>query len=60
MASYDQPGALASPRGVKYNELEPTEGDYVALTAFDREYVESQLARCAQFLDLDFGQNRRG
>jgi len=26
------------------------EGDYVALSAFDRTYVESQLDRCARFL----------
>ena len=26
------------------------EGDYVALSAFDRTYVESQLDRCTQFL----------
>ena len=27
------------------------EGDYIALVAFDSDYVASQLARCAQFLD---------
>lgn len=28
------------------------EGDYVALVSFDREYVESQLDRCAKFLSM--------
>lgn len=27
------------------------EGDYVAFLSFDREYVESQLERCGQFLE---------
>jgi uncharacterized protein (UPF0332 family) len=48
-----KPGLLDVEWGKLYDQLfEPRqEGDYVALISFDREYVESQLTRCAQFLD---------
>lgn len=45
-------GLLDVEWGKLYDQLfeDRQEGDYVALISFDREYVESQLARCTQFL----------
>jgi uncharacterized protein (UPF0332 family) len=39
--------------GKLYDQLfeDRQEGDYVALIAFDREYIEAQLTRCTRFLD---------
>jgi uncharacterized protein (UPF0332 family) len=46
-------GLLDVRWGKLYDQLfeDRQEGDYVALIAFDREYVEAQLTRCTQFLD---------
>jgi uncharacterized protein (UPF0332 family) len=46
-------GLLDVKWGKLYDQLfeDRQEGDYVALIAFDREYVEGQLTRCTQFLD---------
>jgi uncharacterized protein (UPF0332 family) len=46
-------GLLDVKWGKLYDQLfeDRQEGDYVALIAFDREYVEAQLTRCTQFLD---------
>ncbi|MFQ5343385.1 MAG: HEPN domain-containing protein [Anaerolineae bacterium] len=46
-------GLLDVEWGKLYDHLfeDRQEGDYVALIAFEREYVESQLTRCTQFLD---------
>ena len=46
-------GLLDVKWGKLYDQLfeDRQEGDYVALIAFDREYVEAQLSRCTQFLD---------
>lgn len=46
-------GLLGVEWGKLYDQLfeDRQEGDYVALITFEREYVESQLTRCAQFLD---------
>jgi uncharacterized protein (UPF0332 family) len=46
-------GRLDVEWGKFYDRLfeDRQEGDYVALTAFDREYIESQLTLCTQFLD---------
>ena len=46
-------GLLDVKWGKLYDQLfeDRQEGDYVALIAFDREYVEVQLTRCTQFLD---------
>ncbi len=45
-------GLLDVKWGKLYDQLfeDRQEGDYVALIVFDRDYVESQLSRCAQFL----------
>ncbi len=45
-------GLLDVKWGKLYDQLfeDRQEGDYVALIAFDREYVEAQLTRCTQFL----------
>jgi uncharacterized protein (UPF0332 family) len=45
-------GPLDVKWGKLYDQLfeDRQEGDYVALTSFDREYIETQLTRCAQFL----------
>ncbi len=45
-------GLLDVEWGKLYDQLfeDRQEGDYVALISFDREYVESQLGRCTQFL----------
>lgn len=46
-------GLLDVEWGKLYDQLfeDRQEGDYVALIAFDREYVETQLTRCTQFLN---------
>jgi uncharacterized protein (UPF0332 family) len=46
-------GLLSTEGGKLYDQLfeDRQEGDYVALISFDREYIESQLAHCARFLD---------
>ncbi len=46
-------GLLDVKWGKLYDQLfeDRQEGDYVALIAFDREYVEAQLTRCTQFLN---------
>ena len=46
-------GPLDIEWGKLYDQLfeDRQEGDYIALISFDREYVESQLSRCAQFLE---------
>lgn len=46
-------GLLDMNWGKFYDQLfeDRQEGDYVALIAFDQEYVEAQLVRCTQFLD---------
>ena len=46
-------GPLDIEWGKLYDQLfeDRQEGDYIALISFDREYVESQLTRCAQFLE---------
>jgi len=46
-------GLLGVKWGKLYDQLfeDRQEGDYVALIAFDREYVEAQLTRCTQFLN---------
>ena len=46
-------GLLDVKWGKLYDQLfeDRQEGDYVALISFEREYVESQLAQCKQFLD---------
>ena len=45
-------GILDVTWGKFYDQLfeDRQEGDYVALISFDREYVETQLNRCSQFL----------
>jgi len=45
-------GQLDAEWGRFYDQLyeDRQEGDYVALVSFDREYVESQVDRCARFL----------
>lgn len=45
-------GLLDLEWGKLYDQLfeDRQEGDYVALTLFERGYVETQLARCSQFL----------
>ena len=45
-------GILDSNWGKFYDQLfeDRQEGDYLALTEFDPEYVRSQLARCRDFL----------
>ena len=45
-------GLLDVEWGKLYDQLfeDREEGDYVALVSFDREYVESQLVHCSQFL----------
>jgi uncharacterized protein (UPF0332 family) len=46
-------GLLDVKWGKLYDHLfeDRQEGDYVALSEFDRGYVEAQLTRCTQFLD---------
>ncbi|MBC7264045.1 MAG: HEPN domain-containing protein [Chloroflexi bacterium] len=46
-------GLLDVQWGRLYDQLfeDRQEGDYVALISFDREYVETQLTRCIQFLN---------
>lgn len=46
-------GLLDVKWGKLYDQLfeDRQEGDYVALISFEREYVESQLTRCTQFLN---------
>ena len=46
-------GLLETKWGKFYDQLfeDRQEGDYIALTEFDRDYVEDQLARCTQFLE---------
>jgi len=46
-------GLLDVEWGKFYDQLfeDRQEGDYIALTAFDSDYVASQLTCCAQFLD---------
>lgn len=46
-------GLLDVEWGKFYDQLfeDRQEGDYIALMAFDAVYVDSQLARCAEFLD---------
>jgi len=46
-------GPLDVRRGKLYDQLfeDRQEGDYVAFISFDREYVESQLACCREFMD---------
>ncbi|HAR46157.1 MAG TPA: hypothetical protein DCS05_08305 [Nitrospiraceae bacterium] len=45
-------GLLDTSWGKFYDRLfeDRQEGDYIALTQFDREYVQSQLDRCGEFL----------
>ena len=45
-------GWLDAEWGKFYDRLyeDRQEGEYVALVSFDREYVESQVGRCARFL----------
>jgi uncharacterized protein (UPF0332 family) len=47
-------GLLDVQWGKLYDQLfeDRQEADYVALTSFDRAYVESQLTRCAQLLKV--------
>jgi uncharacterized protein (UPF0332 family) len=47
-------GVLEVEWGKLYDQLfeDRQEGDYVALILFNREYVESQLVRCTQFLTV--------
>lgn len=47
-------GLLDTAWGKFYDQLfeDRQEGDYVALVSFDREYVQSQLSRCQQFLEV--------
>jgi hypothetical protein len=46
-------GRLDVGWGKFYDQLfeDRQEGDYVALIAFDRKYIESQLTLCTHFLD---------
>lgn len=46
-------GLLEPQWGKVYDQLfeDRQEADYVPLVSFDHEYVQSQLARCGQFLD---------
>ena len=45
-------GLLDVEWGKLYDQLfeDRQEGDYVALTSFDQDYVESQITRCRNFL----------
>lgn len=47
-------GLLDIEWGKFYDELfeDRQEGDYLAFSTFERSYVENQLKRCAQFLNL--------
>lgn len=51
-------GLMDTKWGKLYDQLfeDRGESDYVPLASFEREYVESQLERCAQFLDEIRGQ----
>jgi len=46
-------GLLNAQWGKLYDQLfeDRQEGDYLALASFERGYVESQLARCADFIE---------
>jgi uncharacterized protein (UPF0332 family) len=48
-----KPGLLDVEWGKFYDQLfeDRQEGDYIALVSFDRDYVETLLTRCTQFLD---------
>lgn len=48
-----KPGLLDSQWGKFYDQLfeDRNEADYIALIAFDKEYIENRLTQCKQFLE---------